>query len=371
MSNLKTGLLILMLLAACCQLKAQTAYQVSRGVPVVYQTVGIQAGIMNYFGDLNPLAQYVTTDISATRFGLGLTYNRRFSSRGTLRLGAMWGRLKGSDFEAADETDERHRYRYGRNAHFRNDVIEVSAVLELDLIPSLGRNKYYAPANRIPFSPYLLVGILGFYHNPQAKTPLNWAGPEGAGQWVNLRPLRTEGQGLTREAPTNYVLAGEQGSSYGKQYSNFQFAIPFGVGVRFRVTPRTHLAFETVFRYTFTDYIDDVGGDYANPLDLESNLARVMANRTLEVNDALGGGARNLEAVPNPVVLDDAGRPTLSGYGRDGDKRGESGNNDVYMFTGFHLTYIFGRDADVICTETKRRTRGYRPKNAFKKKRRR
>ncbi len=367
MRNFKTGLLIIAFAMACLHTNAQTMYEASKGVPVVYQTIGIQAGIMNYFGDLNPLAQYVTTDISATRPGLGITYSRRFGARTTARFGVMWGRLFANDFEAADPADERHRYRYGRNAHFRNDIYEISGMLEYDLIPSLGRNKYYAPSNRAAFSPYLLLGFSAFYHNPRAKTPLDWAGPEGAGQWVNLRPLRTEGQGLTRQAPTNYVLAGEQDSAYEKQYSNFQFAIPFGVGVRFKVTPRTHLAVETVFRYTFTDYIDDVGGNYANPLDLESDLARAMANRTREINDIFSGEARDLEAVPNVVVLDDAGRPTLSGYGRDGDKRGESGNNDVFMFTGVHLTYIFGRDAEVICSETKRRVFGKRPRNAFKR----
>jgi hypothetical protein len=368
MRNFKTGLLILSFTIACVQLKAQPMFQASKGVPVVYQTIGIQAGIMNYFGDLNPLAQYVSTDISATRPGLGITYSRRMGSRATARFGLMWGRLTGSDFEAADPTDERHRYRYGRNASFRNDVYEFSAMIEYDLIPSLGRNKYYAPSNRAAFSPYLLLGFAGFYHNPRAQTPLDWAGPEGAGQWVNLRPLRTEGQGLTRDAPANYEFAGEQGSAYEKQYSKFQFAIPFGVGVRFKVTPRMHLAFETVFRYTFTDYIDDVGGNYANSLDLESDLARIMANRTLEASDVSGNGVRDLEVVPNAIVLDDNGRPTISGYGRDGDQRGESGSNDVFMFTGVHLTYIFGRDADVICSESKRRTFGKRPRNAFKRK---
>ncbi|NJL12164.1 MAG: hypothetical protein HC913_03590 [Microscillaceae bacterium] len=348
MSKIKTGLLVFILLGTALPSQAQwMRKERSKGRLISYNSIGIQAGAMMYFGDLNPLAQYISTDITSTRPSLGLTFNHRFNSRLTGRIGFNWGRLFADDFKAANPEDERHRFRYVRNQHFRNDIYELNAMFEFDLFPTLARNRYYKSLNRIPFTPYLVAGIAGFYHNPQAKTPANWSGPEGAAQWVALQPLSTEGQGLTR---------GSDGTSYEKAYSRLQIAIPLGAGVRFKLSNRTHLAFEVIYRYLFTDYIDDTGGNYADPRDLSSDLSRAMANRTLEPVAAFKGETRLPvdQVISNVLINDSFGNPTVSGFGNDGDKRGE-GNEDIYLFAGFHLTYIIGRDDDVWCTNGRSR----------------
>ena len=171
------------------------------------------------------------------------------------------------------------------------------------------------------------------YHDPRGKTPEVFGN-----DWVRLRPLRTEGQGLTRSS---------DGSSYDRPYSLIQPVIPVGVGVRFKLNDRTDLSFEVGYRVTFTDYLDDVGGNYANPNDLESDLARAVANRTVELTDAVTGDSRipNLENFTtnvSPIILDAAGSPTITGFGNDGDKRGEGANQDIYLIAGFKLNYILG-----------------------------
>ncbi len=364
MKNFKRILTALCLLAICSELPAQY----NKRKDEQYFSVGIRAGISNYFGDLNPLAQYVSTDLSKTRHAVGVDVAYRFSREFEARIGLNWARLTANDFEAADPNDERHRFRYYRNNHFRNDVFELSFEGTLDLLELFGafinrpprtilnRNKEF-----FPIMPYAIAGISVFYHDPRAKTPLDYQGPEGAGEWVRLKPLRTEGQGLTREFSSDPT---RRGTSYDDLYSLIQVAVPIGLGVRTRLSKRIDIAFEIAYRFTFTDYLDDVGGNYADPRDLLNfdPLSYVMANRTLEPVDARTGEERLApETFANAIVLDDAGLPTLAGYGNDGDKRGESVNTDIFLTAGFRLSYIFpskeSRDYRVICATGRGRGR--------------
>ena len=325
MKKLVTGLFaILFLCFIHHQTYAQAFFKERKGKDIGYIAVGGSVGIMNYFGDLNPLQQYVSTDITATRPSIGIEVVRKISPRVMGRVMFSWGRLTGNDFKAADPTDKDHRYRYIRNAHFRNDIYELSLTFTYDLKPS--RFIYYKRAN---YTPFIVIGIAGFYHNPMAKAPESLGGG-----WTALRPLSTEGQGLVRSSGPN------AGTSYGKKYSLFQPAIPIGAGVRFKLNDRTDLSVEVAYRWLFTDYIDDVSKDYANPADLPSDLSRAMADRTLEQIDARTGGSRvdDLAKLKQEFGLEPNAR--FAGFGIDGDKRGEATNTDVYILTAVHLTRI-------------------------------
>lgn len=126
-------------------------------------------------------------------------------------------------------------------------------------------------------------------HNP--KTFYN-------GQWVELRPLRTEGQA--------------------KAYSKFGIAIPAGVGFSFTVNKQYRLGWEFGWRTTFTDYLDDVSTVYADPSDLSSPLAIALANRTDELSFDQGF-ANNYTA---------------------GNKRGDPTHNDSYMFMTVSFSWV-------------------------------
>lgn len=348
MENLKTGTIIIFLLLifygeAFSQKKRGRSSNFMTRVTyknIGYMSVGGSVGIMNYFGDLNPLAQYVSTDLRKTRPTISVNVARKLGPRWSVRLEGRWGRITANDFQAADPDDERHRYRYIRNTHFRNDVFELGIMATYDLRPS--RFVYY---KRMNYTPYLLIGIAGFYHNPKAKTPVDYEGPEGAGQWVALRPLKTEGQGITRSVSSR---GGEAGELYSKPYSLFQPAIPLGAGVRFKLTDRMDLSFEVVYRMLFTDFLDDVSGNYANPADLQrevGELSPLMANRSYEAIEARTGQSREAERnrlieEVNPTYTDAIGNLSIAGYGADGDKRGEAEQVDIYIVTAFHLNYI-------------------------------
>jgi hypothetical protein len=286
------------------------------GKDKIYNMVGISVSALNYYGDIAPLPKKISTDISFTRPAIGVSFTHRFGPRYSLQGQFMYGTLSGSDSKSASTTGE-SSFRYARNLSFRNRIKELSVVAYFDLFSN--QSTYIS---RVAWTPYVYIGVAAFINNPQAQAPakdLQGNPLAEAGQWVDLRPLHTEG----------------------KSYGLVQPAIPFGIGARFRINEVLDLWADIGFRYTFTDYIDDISGNYVALSSLKSPLAQAMAYRT---NELLPGGAGSnppndhINGVPSGL----AGVNVKPGYGNAGDQRGTSGNRDVYMVTSVRLTYILG-----------------------------
>ena len=278
-----------------------------------YFYVGVALGATNYKGDLDD-----NFSLKFTRPGLGIVGGYKFHPHMSVRLGFNQGWIGATDNRAARDIP-----RQRRNLSFRSPITEGALTLQYEFFANTRQYKF-----RPQYTPYVYGGIAVFNFRPQAK--LGHA-------WYELQPLGTEGQYLP-----------DPEDQYPEAYSLTQISIPMGVGVRYRLTKRLDLNVEIGLRKTFTDYLDDVGGDYANPNDLIDQvgpLSAIMANRTLEGVNARNGQSRQAELDQflnnvNPQTFDQAGRPTIVGYGNLGDKRGQSNNYDVYFFTAFHLNYI-------------------------------
>lgn len=282
----------------------------------VYNAIGISLNAFNYYGDLSPSPKRLSTDLSLTKPAIGVSFVHRFGPRYQLVGSFMYGGIRGSDSESADQEDtENGIFRYNRNLSFRNRIKELSVVGQVDLFDN--QSTYIS---RVKWTPYIYAGLAVFHHNPQAQDP--------NGDWVDLQPLGTEGQYADLE-PTdvNYGL---------KPYKRIQFAIPFGFGARFRINELMDVSGEFGFRYTFTDYLDDVSGNYVD-LGVFGNddLARTMSYRSNEV------------ASPNYAYTGRDSQPynVLAGYGSEypDNLRGNSENKDIYMVTTIRLTYIIGK----------------------------
>ncbi len=295
----------------------------------VYNALGVSLNAFNYYGDLSPSPKRISTDISLTRPAIGVSFTHRFGPRYQLVGSFMYGGIRGSDNDSADPEDTKNGiFRYNRNLSFRNRIKELSIVAQVDLFEN--QSTYIS---RVKWTPYIYAGLAVFHHNPQAQAPeFDAAGnPTGKkGEWVDLQPLGTEGQNSDLDpSDVNYGL---------KPYKRIQFAIPFGFGARFRINEVMDLSGEFGFRYTFTDYLDDVSGNYVD-LDVFGNddLARAMSYRTNEV-----------KGTPPPIGsggADSGGYTVWPGYGHE-DKyslRGNSDNKDIYMVTSVRLTYILGK----------------------------
>jgi hypothetical protein len=300
------------------------------GKEKTYSSLGISINALNYYGDLAPKPSRISTDVSFTRPGLGISFSHRFGPRYSITAGFMYGTLTGGDAESAKKGDaENGVYRYNRNLSFRNRIKELSLVATFDLFENQATY-----VSRVRWTPYAFIGVAVFHHNPQALAPLtdlNGNILPGGGQWVNLRELGTEGQ---------FSNLAETDANYGiKSYKLIQLAIPFGLGARFRINQVMDFSAELSFRYLFTDYIDDVSANYVDLGVLNSEMSRAMSYRSNE-SDILS----DAQLVPT-VARNGATYNLLPGYGQEhaDNMRGNSNDNDIYMVTTFKLTYILGK----------------------------
>jgi hypothetical protein len=301
------------------------------GKDKIYNAVGFSVNALNYYGDIAPKPDKVSTDITFTKPGLGISFSHRFGPRYTFTGSFTYGTIKGSDKESADPNDpDNGIYRYQRNLSFRNRIAELSAIAYLDLFENMSTY-----ISRVRWTPYAFLGISVFHHNPQAQVPAtevdNVTPLPNAGEWINLRDLGTEGQ---------YAQLDDRMVNNGiKPYKLIQPAIPFGLGMRLRVTELIDFSAEWGFRYLFTDYIDDVSHNYVD-LSVFGNdeLAKAMSYRstTPETIDQLQ---------PSVSIVDGRTYMLLPGYGQEekDNKRGNPSSKDVMMITTLRVTYILGK----------------------------
>lgn len=306
-----------------------------------YFYIGGGVNFMNYFGDIAPKSGIFSTKISATRPGFALSAGHRFGPRYTVEAWLSYGTLFSDDNKAANPTGENSNYRYKRNLHFRNDILELAVVGIFDLFQNQG-----SYLSRVQITPYALIGIAGFHHSPKAIAPATnvhtgAAIPE-AGKWVKLQPLGTEGQYADLQ-PTD--------ANFGiKPYSLWQLSIPFGLGARYKLGEALDISFDITFRYLFFDYIDDISRNYVDLDVLDSDLAKVMSDRSVEPTGAKSGDDRTQymagwDIRPPYTGRDDINTYTVvHGFGSESptNNRGGASDNDIYYVTSIKVSYIIG-----------------------------
>lgn len=274
-----------------------------------YISVGFAVNAMNYVGELDPGPSFLSPGIKFTRPNFGVFMKQRLAPRYTARVSVSWGRLKGDDFENAGFGDKDINRKF-RNLSFRSSILEIKADVIADLWENRGRH-----TKRPDYTPYVFAGIAYFHHNPKALYE---------GSWVALQPLKTEG----------------------KSYSLHQVAFPVGLGFRYKLGKQWDIAFEMGWRFTLTDYLDDVSSTYVDKSTLGSQVAIDLSDRSGELMDK--PEMDEFVAKQGGYIVDpyNTSGARIAGYGDAGDQRGDS-NRDWYIVTGFHLSYIIpGR---VIC----------------------
>lgn len=203
-------------------------------------------------------------DLRASRLavGTGVSFNiGSFSFSPTL----IYTHLVGDDALTTQE------FQQTRNLNVRTNLLEGSFTTEFrPFSHSYVMSRFY-----------LYGGVGGMYYNP--KTEYN-------GEWVELRPLGTEGQ--------NYIDTAEQ-------YSELDLVIPFGLGYKFRLGRSTSLVVDLGWRKTFTDYLDDVSTVYADPAQLleeSGQIAVDLADRSGQ-NLPIGYERGNPEKLDSYFIL--------------------------------------------------------------------
>lgn len=268
--------------------KAQKGYKLEFGGLV---------GFSNYLGEIGGREQearpfIMDMKLAKTRWAVGAYMRYRFAQSLAVRTSFTYMRVEGEDSETINDA------RQYRNLSFRNDIYDVEATLDWLFYDSKKPVGIYNRTS-VYFTSYLFVGVGGFYHNPKT---------EYQGSWVALQPIKTEGV----------------------TYSKFGFCMPMGGGFYFTLNKRRRahrIGLEINWRFTMTDYIDDISTVYKDPAELSSSTAVSLSNRNPELTkqpDGMSGnyGWHGVDANGEPV---------------NQAPRGNENNKDSYL--SLNITY--------------------------------
>jgi hypothetical protein len=230
--------------------------------------IGLIVGTSYYLGEVNPYGHF-GTDL---KLGGGISFRNNFNKRWTAKASVLYGHVEAYDNNSSDPWNR------NRNLHFRNQFLESSLQFELNYFQyQIGSDDW--------ISPYLFMGLSYTNMRPQANYN---------GIWYETQPLGTEGQGTS------------EGDA---KYATNVFAIPLGVGVKVNIWKIFGFSMEWGVRRTFTDYFDDISGNYIDPeflLDESGVASATLADQSLQ-----------------PVLPDGT---------NTGVQRGDPGRKDLYFF---------------------------------------
>ena len=235
--------------------------------------VGILAGGSYYYGDI--VNDWQPNTISGAG-GIFLRYH--LSENLSIKGFGGYCRIGGADSNSTGSSYQKHR-----NLAFWADVYEGSVQMEYSFVKDITRGRRL----RNRFIPYVFAGVGAFYFQNYANYPLT-------NSPVKLWQLGTSG-----------II-----------YNNVAFCVPFGAGVRYKVTQNFNIGFELGIRYTSTSWLDDVGGTtsfYVPQNQLIYSLTRLMADRSVDQS-----------------------------YLYSGRQRGKIAVSDIYVMGGLTLSYRFG-----------------------------
>ena len=242
--------------------------------------IGFSVGAAQYFGDLNPNPRFNTPNLAASIF-----FRKNLGGYVALRVAGSYAFLAYSD-----KLNGYNEFMYRRNLSFNTNIWEGTIQGDFNFF------KYLPGSEHHRFTPYITFGIGIFNYNPYTYYE---------GQKVYLRPLGTEGQGSAAYPDR-------------KTYGSMAFCFPLGVGVKYSVSRKVNIGLEVLYRFTTTDYIDDVSTTYAPNAQTQY----------------LPNGQPTLW-----YALQDRSYETGTPIGIQGRQRGYSNQNDSYITGQFTVSF--------------------------------
>jgi hypothetical protein len=241
---------------------------------------GFGVGAAHYFGDLNTRAK-----LNRPKLAAGLFFRKNFGNYIALRLSGNFAQLGYSDVY-----NTHNDFMYRRNLSFNTNI------WELGLQGDFNFYRFMPGDPDFRFTPYMTLGVSAFSYDPYAYL---------RDEKYNLRQLGTEGQGSTQHPDR-------------KPYGTMALAIPFGFGFKYSLNERTNIGFEVVYRFTNTDYLDDVSKSYADPAAFPPNP----------------------DGTPSAAfLLQDRSYERGTPIGEKGLQRGNSRNKDQFATALFYLSF--------------------------------
>jgi hypothetical protein len=220
---------------------------------------GISVGGAQYFGDLNTRGA-----VNTVKPAVGIYYRKYFNDYVGARAHFRVAALGYSDIYNTNEFERR------RNLSFNTNIFELALQGDFNFF------KFEPGSLRNRFTPYFTGGLSVFTFDPYAYLD---------GKKYKLQPMRTEGQG-SAQYPDR------------KPYSLVSYAFLLGGGFKYNVSSTVNLGLELLFRFTGTDYLDDVSTTYAGPAafatkpDGSATVAYLLQDRSYATGDRIGAPGR-------------------------------------------------------------------------------
>ena len=299
-----------------------------------------QSGFKNTFRSVYDI------DLAKTSFAGNFSYIYNLASKITLRLNAAISQISGDDAETQEF------YRNNRRLNFTTFLAEAAMMSEFIIINARAGNRYNlkTPAGKylgvrspLGLGLYVFGGIGGVYFNPKGYDRFIGANGEirpdtptlRSGARYPLRELNTEGNGYP----------GDTLFDPGKTYGPVAMCIPMGIGLKKAFNGNGGIKLEFGFRFTNTDYLDDVSRSYFDWSDPNNYDEKVVGTPTEEQIRMSGTGSGiewtyigyGLDNRPDDAIE----RPDLGGtdpyevtrtHTEHGFQRGNHENDDSYMF---------------------------------------
>ena len=281
-------------------------------------------GAANFLGDLggrDRVGSDFIYDMEPTLTNLALTFNHLYyiGRKTGLRSNITYAML------SADDKLTKEPSRNNRNLNFQSHTWEASVLLELQVKKERRGNIYNlrsSAGRRLGLKSsgvgvYGLVGIGVLAFNPKSR--------DQNGKLTALHPLHTEGQGLIYNHPwlSRNDLEFVEGP---KQYKRIAVVLPIGAGVKIPMNRDWGLKVEAMYRFTFTDYIDDVSGVYFENRLIEENYgskAAYFADPAIVGHETHGPEDGSWTA--------EIGTQSFVAQTFAGQQRGNASNKDGYM----------------------------------------
>lgn len=299
-----------LLILCCLNASFFSRAQVGIAVPINGYEIGLNFGAMNFLGDLGGNRGKGTAgpkdlNLPVTHLAFGISAAYYPVEWFGLRIAGNIGRVEGYDNLIFNHGTEEVP-RIFRDLHFRSPIYEAYTGIEIYPTCYIREKRELAPPR---LKPFLLAGVGLFHFQPHAL----YNNGNGNQRWVQLRPLRTEGQGME-----------ETGRP---EYATIAMSFPVGIGFKYDIKERLTLSIEFIHRYTNTDYIDDVSTTYIDP---------VLFDRYLSPSDAAMAKILYNPSARNTVPIE--------GYGPNipGNQRGNPKRNDGFLSTQFRFTWKLG-----------------------------
>ncbi|MBT4338220.1 MAG: hypothetical protein HOD63_06500 [Bacteroidetes bacterium] len=265
--------------------------------------VGVYLGVTEYLGDLT----WKHVSWNQSKLGGGAFFRYYFTPRFNFKGGLYYGKIEGYD---GDKDPAQVGAAWSREGQFYSHLLDFHGQIEYNILPFISGNKLRN------WSPYIFTGVSVFNFNP--KGVLN-------GTVYELQPLGTEGQGKP---------------GYEAKYALTQISIPYGFGVKYsfkrpRSSKQLNLYLWNIALYvsqnkTFTDHLDDFGGEWPDYTDF--NMADPNDAAAVQLSDRLGTIAGGVFTSSCPNAANEA------------FPRGNPEANDAYMWFGFSISKTFRKN---------------------------